>query len=589
MSQINLSQIDLSAIKTELAPTVKKKRTRVRKLTLDILIQRNKEIHGDKFDISKTDPSKISSDGKVTVICNSCGYKWEPSYEHFMRKKRDCPKCSGNLPWCLESFLQRATEIHGDKFDYSEVLTECVNGCSSHVPLVCNTCGHRWITSVSSHIYSKSGCPNCSRKVQWTRETFVKRGRELHGEKFDYSRLTDEHFVNGGGYIPLRCNDCGYEYDCVKNAHTGKDAHGCPSCSGRVRWTKMRLIEESKEIHGDTVNYSLVEDGKLSSSTNIDLICNRCQYKWSPTVGNHIYGKTGCPMCRGTAPWTYDRFMKSAKEIHGDMYDYSLILPEDITGGESEIKIKCYGCDKVWITKVTIHAKAGCGCPICMKLQWTLSRFLERAKQKYGDSYDYSLIKDEDIKNIESEIKVICKTCQNIRITTLSTHIKSRTRCHVCNGTSLEKSVNDIISSIEGAVMSYQYSFKDSSRRYDFCIRMNMIDRPIIIESDGGQHFRFSDFFHPTYQDFEYARLVDIYKTYLVGINKYYLIRLDYIVLDNFDKTKYHITNAIELFSSSQPYENKWIYFSTPEMYTWIIDAFKSHTYPRENPRFIDD
>lgn len=91
----------------------------------------------------------------------------------------------GRRRWTLERFLERAYEIHGDKYNYSAITPDHINGYRSKVPLTCNTCSYEWTPTINDHIYCKSGCPSCSGRVPWTLERFLERATTLNGDKYD--------------------------------------------------------------------------------------------------------------------------------------------------------------------------------------------------------------------------------------------------------------------------------------------------------------------------------------------------------------------------------------------------------------------
>ena len=53
--------------------------------------------------------------------------------------------CSGNAPWTLERFLIKVNEVHGNKFDYSQVKREHIKNSESHIPVICRKCLHRCV------------------------------------------------------------------------------------------------------------------------------------------------------------------------------------------------------------------------------------------------------------------------------------------------------------------------------------------------------------------------------------------------------------------------------------------------------------
>lgn len=102
---------------------------------------------------------------------------------------------------------------------------------------------------------------------------------------------------------------------------------------------------------------------------------------------------------------TTDEFIKKAKKIHGEKYDYSKVNYID-----SSIKV-CIICPVhgEFLQLPTNHYKYGCRkCGIVKRSEnRTLNEaeFLKRCKNKFGDKYDFSLTKYSKMKN---KVKVIC-------------------------------------------------------------------------------------------------------------------------------------------------------------------------------------
>ena len=75
-----------------------------------------KEVHGDKYDYSKVELEYISK--KVCIICPVHGEFWQKANDHL--KGRGCSKCRRKK--CnTEKFIQKSKEIYGEKYNYSKV------------------------------------------------------------------------------------------------------------------------------------------------------------------------------------------------------------------------------------------------------------------------------------------------------------------------------------------------------------------------------------------------------------------------------------------------------------------------------------
>lgn len=69
------------------------------------------------------------------------------------------------MEYTLPFLLERASQIHGDKYDYSMITTGHVIGATSKVPIICNMCQCRWETKIGDHFNTQRGCPSCALKA----------------------------------------------------------------------------------------------------------------------------------------------------------------------------------------------------------------------------------------------------------------------------------------------------------------------------------------------------------------------------------------------------------------------------------------
>ncbi len=113
---------------------------------------------------------------------------------------------------------------------------------------------------------------------------------------------------------------------------------------------------------------------------------------------------------------TTEEFIEKARAIHGDRYDYSLV---EYVNALTKVKIICK-IHGIFEQKCVIH-HVGSGCLICAKTNKTTEEFIEKAKLKHGDRYDYSLVNYVDTK---TNIDVICKV-HGIYSQTSRSHLKN--------------------------------------------------------------------------------------------------------------------------------------------------------------------
>lgn len=468
--------------------------------------------------------------------------------------------------WTLPIFLERAKEVHGNKYNYNQIKPEDINnGHKSKVPIICNNCNNQWKPTINDHINSQSGCPECAGNVAWNLIRFLQRTKEIHGDKFDYRLVTAEHVKNAHSHVPVICNNCGYNWVTPITSHINQRT-GCPSCSGKARWTMERFLQCAHDVHDYNFDYSQIKPEDLGSNSNIPITCMNCGYSWKPILSDHIRGH-GCPKCYGNARWTLERLLEKAKEVHGEIYDYSLVTSEHIKCCNSHIPVICNICGYDWEPPIDAHINRKTGCPNCAGcVKWTLNRFLQKAKETHGNNFDYTLIKTEDIKDKESKIPIIHKACGSQYYQRIHNHINGKNGCRKCKGQSKgERECSEYLSSLNISYMTEFILENLPKKRFDF--RFEYGERRFLLEFDGRQHFEYVDLFYSEEEEFINRQEIDIVKTQKGLEAGYCIIRIDHTQLGNIGK---HINAALNSTDLS-----KSLYVSNPEMYAHILAAIK--------------
>lgn len=86
--------------------------------------------------------------------------------------------------YTTESFIEAARAVHHDKYDYSDVKFVGVN---KKVSIICPE--HGVFEQTPGKHLKGQGCPRCGRnRTKLGKEEFIKRAREIHGDKYDYSK-----------------------------------------------------------------------------------------------------------------------------------------------------------------------------------------------------------------------------------------------------------------------------------------------------------------------------------------------------------------------------------------------------------------
>ena len=201
-----------------------------------------KKKYGEFYDYTKVDYEK--SNEKVEIVC--------PIHGSFFVRPNDflkghaCPKCgyeavSKALKKDTEYFLKKAKRIHGSRYDYSKVVYD---GRDTKVCIICPEHGEFW--QVAGDHLMGHGCPECAKKEiaekqRLSAEDFIKRAKEIHGAKYDYTKV---EYINTHTKVKIICPEHG-EFWQTPNSHL--NGHGCPKCK---KW-KMEsdLIEIFEKLN----------------------------------------------------------------------------------------------------------------------------------------------------------------------------------------------------------------------------------------------------------------------------------------------------------------------------------------------------
>jgi len=208
------------------------------RLTLDKFLKRSRNKHGVKYDYNKVE--LISVNDKVTVVCPKHGDFNTVPYLHYARGV-GCPECAlEKNRTSIDDFIKRAIEIHGNKYDYSEV--EYVTG---NQPVTINCPQHgRFQQKPRVHIQG-SGCGDCFVvRNKSNTEEFVKQANKVHGDRYSYSSV---RYKTSKVKVMIICAKHG-PFWTTPNSHISS-AGGCFRCKESKGETKIRVFLDKHGIN----------------------------------------------------------------------------------------------------------------------------------------------------------------------------------------------------------------------------------------------------------------------------------------------------------------------------------------------------
>jgi very-short-patch-repair endonuclease len=216
---------------------------------------------------------------------------------------------------------------HLDKYDYS--LVEYINN-KTKIKIICPIHGV-FEQTPNNHLNVGNGCPFCSNNKKMTTLDFIKKSKEIHGDKYDYSNTK---YTNSLTKVEIICNIHG-SFFMTPNNHISKK-YNCPKCKKNIQLTTEKFIEKSKKTHNNKYDYSLVEYKNVKSKVKI--ICPK-HGMFEQKSYNHLNG-VGCPFCKTSKGEKkiekylndknikYIRQYKFKKCINKRMLPFDFYLPE---------------------------------------------------------------------------------------------------------------------------------------------------------------------------------------------------------------------------------------------------------------------
>jgi len=109
-----------------------------------------------------------------------------------------------------EEFIEKSIKVHGDRYDYS--LVEYKNA-HTKVKIICKEHGV-FEQTPNTHL-NGSGCLECGGTKQLNTKKFIKKAKEIHGKKYDYSLV---NYINAKTKIKIICTNHG-EFEQTPNSH----------------------------------------------------------------------------------------------------------------------------------------------------------------------------------------------------------------------------------------------------------------------------------------------------------------------------------------------------------------------------------
>lgn len=235
--------------------------------------------------------------------------------------------------------------------------------------------------------------------VKKTKEKFIQDAIKIHGNKYCYNNV---NYINTKTKVQIYCNTCGKFFLQTPEKHIGLK-RGCPYCFGRYK-TSDDIIKNLKKIYKSNFDYSKINYTK--ATIKICIICNKCCKTFFQTFNQLKKGK-GCPYCNSLKK-NNEKFIKEAKVVHKDKYNYSLV---NYINRRTKVQIICNKCGKMFEQMPFKHLY-GQGCPHC--------------NISFGEQTIEKWLKN---KNIRFETQKKFKDCKDIRVLPFDFYLPDYNMC----------------------------------------------------------------------------------------------------------------------------------------------------------------
>ena len=356
-----------------------------------------------------------------------------------------------------------------------------------------------------------------------TTEEFIQKlkiKRTDKGKFYDYSKfIYKNHKTKGIIICPLH----GEFEQTPKNHYKNQNCYECYINSKFLTTNEyLEKIKNKRKDKGNYYDYSLVI--YKNRKTKIKIICPiHGEFKQLPE--DHSNG-CGCKSCVGLNTPSTEEFIKKAKKIHGNKYNYSYV---NYINSRTDIIITC-SIHGNFNQKPNWHLN-GYGCKKCSKsYNLTESEFIQRAKLAHNNKYGYS--------------KTIYTNIHNLIIITCPIHGDFNQKAYVhlnghgcsdCKDSRGEKEIknwlknNHIIYIPQNTFPNCKYKRK---LKFDFYIP----SKNLLIEFDGIQHHFCVDYIinHKlNKEEFDIIQLKDSIKNEYAKNNNTPLLRIPYTEIKN--------------------------------------------------------
>lgn len=450
----------------------KKKRSSI-KLTKEQWVARAVAKYGDKYDYSESE--YLNGMAPILIRCKKHNLVFRTIAGNFINERSNthCPICYAEMK--AEQLLSTAYKNNAKDVRIAEDI----------------------IKGIKNGRLTMSGArkPNIIKAPVDYKKVFLNKVKEMYGDKYDLSKT---EYKTRDTTLTMICKEHGEFHITPRTLLYGSHGvkpHGCPICEGikqPVKTNPESFKSEMKKIYGRKLKFKI--PNKITKDTQITAICKH-HGEITHSVGYFKSGK-GCEYCSGKKTYWPD-FIKLARKVHGDKYDYS--QTEIPKRNADKITIICpeHGQFRQF---AWLHL-SGSGCPECVGYPNRKTReqreneFIQKARDLFGDKFDYSKV---HYVNNDTNVTLTCKEHHIEFETSPDTHLRGSGACPMCTRSIGEAKIYGYLSRHKIKFFT-QHKIEHNNplcKRQYLVVDFYIPEYNVVIEYNGKQHYQHVEFFH---------------------------------------------------------------------------------------------
>lgn len=260
----------------------------------------------------------------------------------------------------IEEYIDKASKKHNNFYDYSKVSFD---KREDRITIICPK--HGEFTLIARNHLNGAICPQCKKEelhnknVDGLKRRFFTQCEKLYNGFYDYTKSV---FENREDNIIVICPKHG---EFTINVRCHMEGAICPECRKLIKKKKNKLTTEQfieKCIKKYNDNFTYENTIFIDYNTPTKVTC-KIHGEIEIIPKHFLYdSKYGCKYCNvDLQTLTNEDFIKNAKEIHGDKYDYSKV---EYKGNKNKVCIICPKHGEFWMSP-NAHLSQKQNCPKC--------------------------------------------------------------------------------------------------------------------------------------------------------------------------------------------------------------------------------